>query len=505
MQFARTLNNLLLGVAALWAVNSTAAEWFVDKDATGSRNGTSWANAWTNLNGITGTAAGDTIYISGGTTSKTYRDPFWKPSNGTAGNRKTYSIGQEAGHNGIAIFDAQGANVSWLYDNIKHVNINGLVGTTKSFFVTNCTGASVDLSGCSDVTIEGVISSTQWLFNPCTNVYIGHSDIKGAPVGSTAGATYVINLISRFPAGDSPSYTNNSVYNCIIRMPSSDTTPAWGSDGIKSGSYCTMSSNQFEVYYVTNNTEWEHTDGIQNLTPAWVKVHSSSFNNIANYGVFMEMTVAGTNLWVYNNIFKQTDTLAHAQQQHRAIAIGQRTPGSTVQSIYVMNNTVVDTFGATAISLGDDPSESSTWVDVIIANNLLYNSGKPGSDAILVYRGDGLTNGISILYNKAITGARGTNSVMPSQLAAAGGDTSLALASYTERSAANDFHLQSTDTAAKDSGFDLSSYFTTDADGNTRSGTWDLGAFEWLNTLIIFTNNASGSRMMGFRGLGMRP
>lgn len=467
---------LLLSIHA-----SSAATWYVDNAAgAGSRNGTSWANAWTNLNGITGTAAGDTIYISGGTTSKTYRDPYWTPSNGTAGNRKTYSIGQEAGHNGIAIFDAQGTNLTWLYNNIKHVNVNGLVGTTKSFFVTNCTGASVDLSGCSDVTIEGVISSTQWLFNPGTNVYIGHSDIKGAPVGSTAGNSYVVNFITRLPAGASPSYTNNSIYNCIIRMPSSDTTPAWGSDGIKEGNYCTMSSNQWEVFYVTNNTEWEHTDGIQNLAPAWVKVHSSSFNNIANYAVFMEMVTAGTNLWIYNNVFKQTDTLAHAQQQHRAVAIGQRTPGSTVQSVYVLNNTVVDTFGANAITLGDDPSETNTWVDIIIANNLLYNSGKPGSDAISVYRADGATNGISILYNKAISGARGTNSVFPSQLATAGGDNSIAFTSYTERSTANDFHLLSSDTAAINAGFDLSAYFTTDSDGQTRSGNWDIGAYEYI-------------------------
>ena len=207
------------------------------------------------------------------------------------------------------------------------------------------------------------------------------------------------------------------------------------------------------------------------------------------------MTVAGTNLWVYNNTFKQTDTLTHAQQQHRAIAIGQRTPGSTVQSVYVMNNTVADTFGANAITLGDDPSETNTWVDIIIANNLLYNSGKPGSDAISVYRADGGTNGISILYNKAISGTRGTNSVFPSQLATAGGDNSIAFTSYTERSTANDFHLLSSDTAAKDAGFNLSAYFTSDSDGNTRSGTWEIGAFEYIAPASTYRGYSTGGRV----------
>lgn len=43
-----------------------------------------------------------------------------------------------------------------------------------------------------------------------------------------------------------------------------------------------------------------------------------------------------------------------------------------------------------------------------------------------------------------------------------------------------DFHLDSSDTAAKDQGYDLSAIFTTDIDGDTRSGTWDIGADEYV-------------------------
>ncbi len=48
------------------ASGAFAAEWFVDSAATGSNNGTTWANAWTSFSSITGLAAGDTVYISGG-------------------------------------------------------------------------------------------------------------------------------------------------------------------------------------------------------------------------------------------------------------------------------------------------------------------------------------------------------------------------------------------------------------------------------------------------------
>jgi hypothetical protein len=43
-----------------------------------------------------------------------------------------------------------------------------------------------------------------------------------------------------------------------------------------------------------------------------------------------------------------------------------------------------------------------------------------------------------------------------------------------------DFHLVAGDTDAIDKGADLSGTFTTDIDGTTRSGTWDIGADEYV-------------------------
>jgi hypothetical protein len=48
----------------------------------------------------------------------------------------------------------------------------------------------------------------------------------------------------------------------------------------------------------------------------------------------------------------------------------------------------------------------------------------------------------------------------------------------------DDFHLNASDTVAKNKGTDLSgdSYlpFSDDIDGQTRSGTWDIGADEYV-------------------------
>ena len=45
----------------------------------------------------------------------------------------------------------------------------------------------------------------------------------------------------------------------------------------------------------------------------------------------------------------------------------------------------------------------------------------------------------------------------------------------------HDLHLSASDTVAKDQGEDLSGeYFSDDIDGVTRTGTWDIGADEFL-------------------------
>jgi hypothetical protein len=84
--------------------------WYVDNAASGSNKGTSWVNAWQSIAAINYTSVnpGDTIYISGGTVSKTYKEGFARPKSGTAGNVITISTGQDAGHTGVVIIIARG-------------------------------------------------------------------------------------------------------------------------------------------------------------------------------------------------------------------------------------------------------------------------------------------------------------------------------------------------------------------------------------------------------------
>ena len=112
------------------------ALWYVDNTASGANNGTSWTDAWQTIASINYASvnAGDTIYISGGSTSKTYNESFALPLSGTAGNLITISTGQDAGHNGIVIMNNSS---DWLAaGNLAYVHITGNVNGARNMNVT---------------------------------------------------------------------------------------------------------------------------------------------------------------------------------------------------------------------------------------------------------------------------------------------------------------------------------------------------------------------------------
>jgi hypothetical protein len=92
-------------------VAASAANHYVDKDAGGANNGTSWSNAWESFGSINwgSVGAGDTIYISGGSSSKTYSETLYVGADGASGNPLVITPGTDPGHGGDVILDGLGS------------------------------------------------------------------------------------------------------------------------------------------------------------------------------------------------------------------------------------------------------------------------------------------------------------------------------------------------------------------------------------------------------------
>src|SRR5258708_10013440 len=106
---SRATGAVAILVLTFWfGTSADAATWYVDSAATGTRNGTSWANAWTALTQIAGAAAGDTVYISGGPSGSNRNYSVaaggWTPSSGSSTNPITYHIGQDDSHKAKTTF-----------------------------------------------------------------------------------------------------------------------------------------------------------------------------------------------------------------------------------------------------------------------------------------------------------------------------------------------------------------------------------------------------------------
>jgi parallel beta-helix repeat protein len=134
---------------------SFAANHYVDKSASGSSNGTSWSNAWKSFSSIdwTKVSAGDTIYISGGSSSKTYTSGLIVGKSGSSGAPIVITKGVDSGHNGNVIIDGKGS-VSVLvgFKQKQYVTVSGL--TLKNTAISNA-GRAVEIDDSSNIVVEG--------------------------------------------------------------------------------------------------------------------------------------------------------------------------------------------------------------------------------------------------------------------------------------------------------------------------------------------------------------
>lgn len=245
---------------------------YVDDSVANNGNGSSWTSAWQNFSDINWAEVkpGDTIFVSGGTSSQTYHESLDVGASGTANAPITITAGIDPGHNGTVIIDGTGTS--------------------------NATGVEVD----QNYVIVQHLTSENW----------GGSAFR-ANGGTGSAFEYDTGNAGTAPGTESSSYgfevrntTNFTVAHDVGLTPSnmnidSDTLFTYNNTNLL------IENNHFTISNLSTGTN-NHTDGWQSYEDISATFRQNFIDGtsggINNHGVIISDVAAGGTLDVYNNI-----------------------------------------------------------------------------------------------------------------------------------------------------------------------------------------------------------
>jgi hypothetical protein len=478
--------------------SANSANWYIDNAVGSSGNGQSWATAWKAFSNVVwgsgGIVAGDTLYISGGSTIKTYNatgnSMLRVGASGTSGSPITIATGAKSpsptGHNGTVIF-AGGGNYYALVDanNRDFITLDGEKAgvqnwTFQNSLTSDSEAAAVEASPANNLKVTYLT-----ITNVGMGIYATYSNAIEVSYCNISGVTTdaaIRNIVANTSA---TSYGQARFHHNTIKINTNATTGA-GPDGIQSGKSSDIYDNTF-LSAVGTVVGAQHPDYIQSAGQ-YHRIYNNTFRNPIDSAVDVD---AGpnwdnvfSNLRVYNNVFTSDSNSSAGATWPSGIRVYNGSY-SSVTDIIIANNTFVDlrgdgTYGGRPLHI-TPPSGITLGANVKIQNNIFYNTASSSWATIEIGASNATAAQWSVDYNLLNPGTHGATSVIIDGAAYTQSHPRTfapTFISYNHTSTSNDYHLASGDTAAKDQGVDLSAYFTTDKDGNIRSGAWDIGAYE---------------------------
>lgn len=476
---------------AVWSVS--AASWYVSTPAAGANSGTSWANAWSPTSIVWASVQpGDTIYLDGGASSKTYNTRLTVGKNGTSVNRITIRRGVDAGHNGIPIFDGIDTELS----NRQYITFIGIAW--HNLFNTSTATFANAVMAPSTVGIK--MDSCSWSnINNCMNF----SSATGFWVTNcTAVATRgdaVIRASSAYGSGYDANIIENNDFEVIV-----NSIDGGGPDGIQTGNNITARNNIFRVRKITGfYTSNQHNDMFQ-APGVYLAIYNNEFINVGDaciaLGAWWDASVHA-NILIYNNIFRIVTPIDPYPEY---IRIYNSRYIATMTNIVIANNLFVDNPGWNNISFSDYGSggQQPTGYNLKLINNIFYNSGGGGCwriDNSTAWTADtwDIRNNVyyppASSYTRWLGTTRDANTWLAFGKELNGSVGQVIFTSYAANNPGNDYHLSASDTVAKDTGYDLSAFFTIDADDLTRSVPWDRGPYLFPGAGVPTLNVASAT------------
>ena len=451
------------------ATSASAANWYVSKAATGSNNGTSWTNAWTDFNNInfSTVACGDTIWVAGGT-----------PYSGSMNINKTCTAGSPLLIRRVLASDSVPvASAGWnsSFDS-QVVNNNGTVTWSGGGYVTidgrvgdAATSVPYGMRWAYSGNSVTAFSNTGTTIN---NMAISHIELWGPSCASTgtvcSGSTWGVNL-------NQGQDNNTLIDHCWIHRFAEVIRP------YKTTGMTIQYSYIGEDVRVTTGDHEDliyASDPVTNLTLIGNRWYSSG-----NDGIFMD-NGGMSGLVAYNNIFFHNGGWQ--------ISFGK----TGTCGPYQLYNNIFESDGTGSDGSGNE--YSYTWIGTggctiasgsAFANNIFYNTS-PDSGGLKSFES----------YNAATPSNGGTppsctgcfQFSLASPISSFTGWVNMYPSGSTSATVVTaDFHLTSSgQTLFKAKGTNLTSLCSTypglctDLDGNARpsSGSWTLGPYEYAGT-----------------------
>jgi hypothetical protein len=269
---------------------------FVDSSVATSGDGLSWATAWKNLTDVDANKvqAGAIVYISGGPSrsSQTYAVSHWVPVRGTPSAPITYRIGQDAAHNGTAIFsgtedflagNGPPGTVGFLpppnnttirgdaCDGQMHFQMRGYSGV-----LTGGGGGYVDLSHFRLAYVDMGdmdIGSVAFSLNTISDVEIDH--VYCRDIGASSEQWIHINV----PEG---SWDSNRFHHLTLHLPKNSNGGAGGLLGL---SGVTVHDSLIAGYASSTYTRTGGQTALHALGGSYVKVFNNLFVDLQRLAV----------------------------------------------------------------------------------------------------------------------------------------------------------------------------------------------------------------------------
>lgn len=421
---------------------------YVDNNSPGGNDGLTIGTAWDSLTQITGVGAGDTVYVSGGSTSKVYTMGGWQPPSGSPTNQCVITINPNAGHNGIAIFRSDNTNSFWAGGLCNYVTISGRLNNTNHFRVENY-GISARIIADGGPAPTGV-KLLGWTMsgNGCLKLY----DTRKIEVGWMIFEPFKrfapndCQMLLGVGRGDETGFGNNSIHDCEFYYYYRYGVNASGNNGNDCmdhlGSVDIYNNKFIGVYAGAGQDAGDDHQDVIMSDGRYFRIWNNYFENSAQYMIFGGFFGSGNSDWqIFNNVFNFSDTNLLSQQSV-PISIGSHQAGATYTRFWIWNNTIYR--GSLGIALGT-PADGDTGSNNIVQNNIVYGTTNQIVSGTTISNNTSGTSGISFI-------------------------------------SATNLRLQAGSTAAINQGITLSGLNATsanDADGNARTPPWDIGAYEF--------------------------